>query len=220
MKLFFIFSLLLFTRQIGAVELNLKFDSNVSSSLRKQVSDDFELMGSIAGFQQSPLHLEIFGNLDGKGYLQWFTDRVSFFGYSNCGGPSAVACVNGKYKNKIFVTGNYTRISHPQIARLMTLYHEGRHTEFDHGMWPHAKCPSQFPYRSIWTGKKLAGNYACDATVYGSYASASVLLNNISRFCQNCSEKMKEDAKIYSDDQVKRVIDLSSAERLKQDFSN
>ncbi len=218
MKLLLILSSLLLIQPVNAVELDLKFDSNVSANLRKQVFDDFNLMGTIAGFQQSPLHEEIFGKIDGKNYLQWFQNRVKFFGFSNCGGPSAVACVNGKYKNKIFVTGNYTGIDHPQIARLMTLYHEARHTEVENGLWPHAKCPSNFPYRSIWTGKKLSGNYACDSTVYGSYASASVLLNNVSKFCQNCSDKVKADAKIYSDDQVKRVIDQPSIEKLRLDF--
>lgn len=218
MKTIFILSFISFITQVNAVELDLKFDSNVSSSLKKQVGEDFDLMNSMGSFQQSPLHEEIFGKIDGSNYLQWFQSRVKFFGFSNCGGPSAVACVNGKYKNKIFVTSNYTGRSHPQIARLMTLYHEARHTEFENNMWPHAKCPSNFPYRSIWTGKKLAGNHACDSTVYGSYASASVLLNNISKFCQNCSDKVKQDAKIYSDDQVKRVVDQAAVDRIKQDF--
>jgi len=198
--------------------VNLQFDSNVSTKLRTQVLDDFALIQSAASTKESPLHQEIFGKIEGTNYLKWFETRVKYFGYNSCGGGGAVACVKPQYLNKIWVTGNYTGISHPQIARLMTLYHEARHTETDNDNWPHAKCPGNFPYRSIWTGKRLAGNYACDSTVYGSYASASVLLNNISKFCESCSEKVKQDAKLYSDDQVKRVIDSASVARLKQDF--
>jgi hypothetical protein len=212
----FIFSAL--TTHADTIEL--KFDSNVSTRLRQQVMTDFELIQSMAATRESPIHSEIFGKIDGSNYLQWFQTRVKFFGFNNCGGPSAVACVKPQYLNKIFVTGNYTGINHPQIARLMTLYHEARHTEKENGNWSHAKCPSNFPYRSIWTGKRLAGNHACDATVYGSYASASVMLNNISRHCETCSEKTKQDAKLYSDDQVRRVVDQTAAARLKVDFEN
>jgi len=218
MKSFYLWAVLLFSASVQAEVIDLRFDLNVSSSLRKQVLDDFIQMQSISSIQQSPIHEAVFGKVDGTNYLNWFQQRVKFFGFDSCGGPSAVACMKPKYPNKIFVTGNYTGRNHPQIARLMTLYHEARHTESENDYWSHAKCPSNFPYRSIWTGKKLAGNYACDSTPFGSYSSASVLLNNISKFCQNCSEKLKQDAKIYSDDQVKRVVDPVSIEKLKQDF--
>jgi hypothetical protein len=204
---------------LGSNTVDLQFDSNVSTKLKTQVLDDFQLIQSAVSIKESPLHQEIFGKVDGTNYLNWFQTRVKYFGYNSCGGGGAVACVKPQYLNKIFVTGNYTGISHPQIARLMTLYHEARHTESNNDNWPHARCPSNFPYRSIWTGKGLAGNYACDSTVYGSYASASVLLNNISKFCDSCSEKVKQDAKIYSDDQVKRVIDPAAIAKMKQDFA-
>jgi len=203
---------------LGANTIDLQFDSNVSEELRSQVLDDFQLMQSVVSTKESPLHQEIFGKIDGTNYLSWFQTRVKFFGYNGCGGGGAVACVKPQYANKIWVTGNYTGIDHPQIARLMTLYHEARHTETNNDNWPHARCPSDFPYRSIWTGKRLAGSYACDSTVYGSYASASVLLNNISKFCDSCSEKVKQDAKLYSDDQVNRVVDADAIAKLKKDF--
>lgn len=203
---------------LGSPQVILQFDSNVSIKLKNQVLNDFGLIESVTSVRESPLHREIFGRIDGSNYLQWFESRVKFFGVSSCGGGGAVACMKPSYPNKIWVTGNYTGIDHPQIARLMTLYHEARHTEVDAGYWSHARCPSNFPYRSIWTGKRLAGSTACDATAYGSYASASVMLNNISKFCANCSEKVKQDAKVYSDDQVKRVVNAAAAARIKQDF--
>jgi hypothetical protein len=197
----------------------LQFDADVSPALKTQVLDDFAFMQGITGTKASPLHQEIFGSLDGANYGQWFSKRVFYFGVDGCGGNSAVACVIPKYKNKIFVTNNYINISHPQIARLMTVYHEARHTEEDHNNWPHAKCPWNFPYRSIWTGGSLKWSSACDSTAYGSYSSASVLLNNVSKFCENCSDKVKADAKIYSDDQVKRVINSAAIAQLKKDFA-
>jgi len=205
---------------LAKADSGLQFDSDVPPVLQTQVLGDLSFMESIVGHKQSPLHQEIFGTLDGANYLQWFEKHVYYFGVDSCGGgDSAVACEMAKYPHKIFVTSNYTDIDHPQIARLMTLYHEARHTEDEHYNWPHARCPLTFPYRSIWTGRSLRWSHACDSTAYGSYASASVLLNNISKFCENCTEKVKADAKLYSDDQVKRVINRSAIAALKADFA-
>jgi len=216
---FFTSGFLLPYQALGASTIDLQFDTNVSADLQGQVLTDFQFIQSVSSSKESPLHQEIFGKIDGANYLNWFQSRVKYFGVNSCGGGGAVACVKPEYANKIWVTGNYTGIDHPQIARLMTLFHEARHTEDANDNWPHAQCPSDYPYRSIWTGKKLAGGYACDSTVYGSYASASIMLNNISKFCENCTDKVKQDAKLYSDDQVLRVIDAPSSARLKQDFA-
>jgi hypothetical protein len=134
---------------LGAPTIDIQFDSNVSTDLQTQVLSDFQLIQSVTSSKQSPLHQEIFGAIDGANYLTWFQSRVKFFGVNSCGGGGAVACVKPQYANKIWVTGNYTGIDHPQIARLMTLYHEARHTEDANNNWPHAQCPSNFPYRSI-----------------------------------------------------------------------
>ena len=203
----------------ASTPIAIQFDDNVADDLKTQVLTDFTFAQSITSTKQSPLHQEIFGKVDGTNYLAWLQSHVQFFGVDRCGGGGAVACVKPEYANKIWVTGNYIYIDHPQVARLMTIFHEARHTESDHNNWPHAQCPSDFPYRSIWTGKSVAGSYACDDTEYGSYSSASVMLNNISKFCESCTDKVKADAQLYSDDQVKRVVDDQAAARLKQDFA-
>ncbi len=202
---------------IGSADM--QFDENVATDLKSQVVNDFSFLESIQASKASPIHQTTFGTVSGANYLQWFNKRVLFFGVDTCGGSTAVACVDPAFKNKIWVTDNYIQISHPQIARLMTLYHEARHTEEENDNWPHAKCPSNFKPTSIWTGAKLNNEYACDDTAYGSYSSASVMLNNISKFCTNCSAKVKADAKLYSDDQVKRVIDNTAIQQLAVDFA-
>jgi hypothetical protein len=197
----------------------IQFDSNVSPALRAQVDLDLRLAAGIHGRPASPLHLEIFGEMSGEVYRDWFLSRVKEFGFGNCGGSGgAVACVQSANSRKIWVTSNYTLIDHPEIARVMTLFHEARHTESENRNWPHSRCPLFFKEKSIWTGKGLSFHFACDRTEYGSYASASVMLNQISRKCLNCSDKIKTDAKIYSDDQVKRVTRKKSFDRLMRDF--
>lgn len=202
--------------QAHAFDSGIIYDQNVSASLKKQVESDLEAFSKMSGAQQSPLHEKIFEHLDGAGYIRWFKDRVKNFGVDRCGGASAVACYKSSSPKKIWVAANYIQGNYPQMGRLMTLVHEARHTE---EQWPHYNCPKNFPYRSIWTGKKLAGKAACDITAFGSYGVASILMNNVSRFCENCNEKIKLDAKIYSDDQVKRITNKSAAQQMLEDFT-
>ncbi|MBS1958835.1 MAG: hypothetical protein JST80_05110 [Bdellovibrionales bacterium] len=198
---------------------NIQFDSDVSASLKTQVLADIDWISTVHGVRSTPLHQRIFGAIDGANYMQWLGSRVYYFGVDRCGGGNAVACVKSKYDNKMFVTNQYIRGNYPQVARLMTIYHEARHTEKQNGMWAHAKCPSNFPYRSIWTGARLAGNRSCDGSELGSYASASILMDNISKFCENCTDKARADARLYADDQMKRVVGAVPIQRIQADFN-
>jgi len=210
---------LVFFSGCAAWASGLDFDSNVPQALRTQVMGDLSLAESIRNERVSDLHREVYGDPRVGQYSEWFQARVSFFGFGDCGGSSsAVACVQGKNDRKIWVTRNYVDIEHPQIARVMTLFHEARHTESVNRNWPHARCPIFFKPKSIWTGVSLKWHFACDRTEYGSYGAASILLNSIARFCTNCSSKVKGDAALYSEDQIKRVIRKSAYRRLVQDF--
>lgn len=196
------------------------FDSNVPANIKTQTIDDLTMIGTIQSAEASDLHKQIFGAVDGQTYTQFFDTRVNSIGMDSCGGGNAVACVYPSRGKRMFLTQNYVNFSHPQIARLMILFHEARHTEAASGNWMHATCPTPFvdeagkEIRSIWTGARLAGQPACDITPRGSYGSSMILLKNVSKFCSSCSEKVKMDAGIYADDQFKRVINT----RAKQDI--
>jgi hypothetical protein len=199
--------------------MGLEFDPGVPVFLKEQVEGDLQFADSVRNTRVSKLHREIFGSAGQGEALHWFDSRVSYFGYGDCGGSAtAVACVQGRNDRKIWVTRNYVEIEHPQVARVMTLFHEARHTEGHRRNWPHSRCSPFFKHKSIWTGSDLRWHFACDRTEYGSYGSASVLLNNISRFCSNCTEKVRRDAAIYSEDQVKRIVRRSASLRIKADF--
>ena len=199
-------------------DIPIQFDDTVSSELKAQVTDDLSFIQSVSADRTSPLHQEIFGPVNGANYSQWFGKRVFEFSYDASAGATTVAYHQDSEQHKIYVGDNYVNGNYPQIARLMTLFHEARHTEVENNDWEHALCPRHFPYRSIWTGADISQGYACDDTAYGSYASAAVMLNNISKFCTNCSSTVKDDAKIYSDDQSHRVIDEDAMAKIKADF--
>lgn len=200
------------------------FDSNVPADVQKQMVQDLEFMTTVHGTGQTGLHAKIFGQLDGATYKSFFENRIKSIGYNSCGGGNAVACVYPMLGKKMFITDNYIKFSHPQISRLMVVYHEARHTESENGNWSHATCPTPFldadgsEMKSIWTGATLAGQPACDVTPLGSYGSSTILIKNVSKFCDNCNEKVKMDASEYAADQMKRVIDAKAKEDMKNDF--
>lgn len=189
------------------------FDSSVPANIKAQTIDDLTMIESIRSAQASDLHKQIFGEVDGGVYSRFFDSHIDRIGVDSCGGGAAVACVYPIRGKRMFLTQNYIKFSHPQIARLMVLFHEARHTESAAGNWGHADCPVPFKdsdgkdMKSIWTGALLAGQPACDVTPKGSYGSSMIMLKNISKFCTSCAEKVKMDAGIYADDQYKRVID-------------
>lgn len=202
----------------------LEFDREVDAKIKTQFLEDLDFMKSVRLAKSSPFHTEIFGAKGAEEYETYFTSRVESVGMNGCGDPNAVACVIPFWdSSKIWLTENFVKFSHPQIARTMIVYHEARHTESSKGNWGHATCPSPFndekgqPYKSIWTGAILEGKPACDSTRLGAYGSTTILLKNIEKACANCNEKVMADAGLYSDDQLNRMINRTEKENMKKD---
>jgi len=220
MKSLFLMLYLLTAASVFAVP----FDKNVPAEVQEQMLQDIRFMSTIEGTSTSSLHDEIFGEMNGVNYAEFFSSRVKAVGLSTCGNPNAVACVILFNPSKMWITQNYIKFSHPQISRLMVVYHEARHTETSKGNWMHARCPRPFldeqgnDKKSIWTGAPLAGESACDTTPFGSYGSSTILLKAISNYCENCNEKVKMDAALYAADQLERVIHAESKNRIKEEL--
>ena len=213
MERFIVLGVLSFSLASGAQT----FEKNVPKDIRDQIVADLKFVGSIDGKETSALFAQIFGSLKGTDQLKWFRDRIKKIGLNSCGGPqsNAVACVIPMMGwNRMFLTENYIKYSHPQVARLMVLFHEARHTEATNRFWGHATCPVPFRHangtdvRSIWTGVLIEGEPACDVTPFGSYGSSTILLKNIARYCTTCSEKVRMDAALYAGDQINRLSDI------------
>lgn len=214
------------TLAMSASAMALEFDSNVPANIKSQAMDDLNFMYQLQGNGQTPFHKEIFQNLDGKTYQSFFESHITSLGMDDCGGGAAVACVIPYYdSHKMWLTSNFVNFSHPQIARLMVMYHESRHAETQHGNWPHDTCPTPFlgqdgkDMTSIWTGAKLEGQPACDSTYKGSYGSSTVLLANVAKYCSNCTDKVKMDANVYAQDQLGRIDEPSVKQAMIDDFA-
>lgn len=205
---FTVLGLLFFASEAPA----LQFDSDVPATVREQVQTDLAVVGALRGGSGSALHRKIFGGpVNGSHYTTWFNRRVRQAGMSLCWEDNAVACVLTAWENKIWFSPNFTNFSHPQIARLMVIFHEARHTEAQNGFWPHAKCPKPFldpqgqEVQSIWTGASLAGEMACDEEAQGAYGTAVIFLKNIAKHCTSCTDKVRMDAELYGEDQLNRI---------------
>ena len=202
------------------------FDTDVPADIQAQMREDLAFINGVQGGSATPLHRQIFGAVDGAAYTQFFESRVSAIGMDGCGDGNAVACVIPfKNPSRMWLTQNFIKFSHPQIARLMVVFHEARHTEIRHFFWGHATCPDPFldadgrEMKSIWTGASLAGEPACDRTPFGSYGSSAIMLKNIQKFCANCTDKVRMDAGLYADDQLGRIIDAGARRQMEDDFS-
>jgi hypothetical protein len=201
------------------------FDADVPADIQTQMRADLAFMKGILGDKATALHKQIFGRVNGADYIKFFETRVTAIGMNSCGSGNAVACVIPfRDPSKMWLTQNFIRFSHPQVSRMMVVFHESRHTETQNGNWAHATCPTPFldangkDMKSIWTGAMLAGEPACDETPLGSYGSSTIMLKNISKFCANCTDKVKMDAGLYADDQMGRIIDADARRRMKDDF--
>lgn len=219
MKGFIVAAFFFFASTAGAYT----FDVNVPADIQAQILKDLDFIDQIQGKPASPLHQKIFGNVRGADYTRFFSSRIKTIGMG-CTGVNVVACVVPHFSSsKMYLTTNFTQFSHPQIARLMVLFHEARHTETLKGNWNHARCPAIFKdngrdLTSIWTGAALAGELACDITPYGSYGVSVIMLKNISKNCTNCTAKVKMDADLYGNDQFKRIVSQTGRMTLKTDL--
>jgi hypothetical protein len=201
------------------------FGSSVPAQVQTRVKADIEFIGSVTGSAPSALHQKIFGKIDGATYVNWFQSRIDTFEYDQDRTDGAVAYVDPSQSDStMFVTKYFVNNNQPQIARLLVMFHEARHTEAASGFWTHVMCPVPFlddngkDMVSIFTGIKLEGKPGCDSTAIGAYGSSLILLKNISLSCTSCTSKVKMDAGIYADDQVGRLINPSAKQKIRQDL--
>lgn len=203
------------------------FDADVPAEIQSQMRADLAFVKGLSGGKATALHAKIFGAVSGADYVKFFETRVSAIGMSSCGGGNAVACVIPfRDPSKMWLTSNFVRFSHPQVSRMMVVFHEARHTETKNWNWSHATCPTPFrdaqgkDMKSIWTGATLAGEPACDETPLGSYGSSTIMLKNIAKHCSNCTDKVRMDAELYAEDQLGRIIDEDARKEMKDDFGS
>lgn len=205
--------------------VTLDFDSEVPMRYRQQLIEDLNWVYSLNGNYTSPLHLDIFGTLNGSSYKSYFENYVKKVGLHDCDGGMSVACVIGnEEEGKIFLTPAFMNRETTRLMRIFTLFHEARHLDQNVVQWPHDQCPTPFLDDSgqdivgILNGDKLEGEWACDWSAYGSYGSTAVMMSNIARFCENCTEEEKRLAQSYADMLFYRVSDPESRNKLREDF--
>lgn len=189
---------------------SIGFQPSVAPEMRQVIRKDMLVMQSIQASRQSPLHSQVFQSAGGKSYVRWFSRRIRQFSFDPSDSSGALAWYQGG--GEMIATKNLMAESAPQISRIMTLIHEARHAELAQDGWPHVACPKEFlrsdgsPVTSRTSGVKLAGELACGRNPLGAYGVSEVMMRNLVRFCENCSEKFKMDAELFAADQDERLL--------------
>jgi hypothetical protein len=136
------------------------------------------------------------------------------------GGPIAKALQNNS--GVIWIYLEFSNSQYPIVFRQSVLLHEARH--LDGGTtypWKHVFCP--IPYSDevgdpiIVQGVGLAGQLRCDDDERGAYGAQIEFLNNLAKFCTNCTEKIKADAAYYASAYLDSVME-PARQRLKKDI--
>lgn len=208
----------------GAFKTDLAFDKDLPADLQRQLLADLAFAGTLAGRNTSPLHNSIFGQMGGPSYTRFFGSRIKMVGLNDWGKTPVVACVIPAIEpSKMWLGDHYIKASHPQIARIMILFHESRHADPENENWRHVNCPDPFrdangkDLLSSLTGVPLAGKRGCDVSALGSYGASVIMLKNIQRYCTNCTEKVRMDAGLYADDQLIRIVDANARNAIRDD---
>lgn len=117
-------SFMVFGTLLSSQATALIFDNDVPANIKAQALNDLAFMYTLKGNGQTPFHQEIFNSLSGSSYQLFFESRVLSIGMNDCGSQFAVACVI-PYSDatKMWLTQNFVKFSHPQIARLMVMFH-------------------------------------------------------------------------------------------------
>lgn len=201
------------------------FAAGFPDELRQQLDIDLGFFSSMRASGATPLHRQIFGDVPGPAYFRYLAERIKTVASGSCGALSAVACVKPKKDpSKMWIGPGYTQLRLPQMYRLMVVIHEARHTEADNDFWLHEDCPKPFKdekgddIKGIFSGTLLEGLPACDTTPIGAYGVGLIMLKNVDRFCANCTDKVRMDAELSSDDTLKRISDRDAQQVLVDDL--
>lgn len=224
MRLFLILATLLPLKLLANDEVPLEFYSDVPASLKALAEQDINLLYQLKADKQNALHADFFGGPDGEAYHRYLRSQIRFIGFSKCGESGAAACGDPIFTDTtIWLTKNYETYSFPQIVRSQIYLHERKHLQFSHEHfgWNHIQCSDPYldeagqDIKSLISGKRMAGFYACDADETAAFGVGVSMLYNVAHNCTNCSEKVKQDALLYANEYSQYIIDPKGRERLR-----
>ena len=193
-------------------DFGVQFGPGIPPELQAVFNSDLSFVKSIRGSGASNLHRQVFGAVNGQDYISFFTTRVKKLNAGDDCRTYVTSYVSRVDRDAMQACGGY--LKETQIGRIDTIFHEARHAapEAANGYWRHATCPTPF-YANY-----LEGLPACDTSAVGSYGIARIMLKNIEKYCVNCTDKVRMDAALYSDDDFRRIIDKASRQLLADDL--
>lgn len=182
---------------------------------------DVSALSQVRIKSKASLFKSFFGSSDSSGIQRFITTRVKNIGYSSQV-PEGVLAAAGE--GVMFLTPAYHASDSPQVSRLAVVVHEARH--LDQSPWAHVWCPSPYYFTLGSRAYRVpelehVPIQACDDTEYGAYGVQYTFLRAIGESCSNCTDKVKMDARLFSDvDGMVRITDPKAAARLLEGASS
>lgn len=181
--------------------------------LHKELTESLTFLENAKLERTTPLYREFFKT----GPLDFLFENIKEFEWDNLlGAPTApIAAASGPDQiPSINIGFNFLKPQFSIIEKASILIHEARHNQSDR--FDHIDCPANFPYFSS-SGLPLAGKAACEKIYDGSYGVQIVFLRNISKYCTNCSDKIRKVAQEKANDYLRRIINKAAQEKLLKD---
>jgi len=159
---------------------------------------DHHFLTSLQGSQGSDLHQLLFhGPVNGVVYTKYLDQRITQAQIGDCNSAQAFACWRSDSPHTMIYPQASLASNPPQMMRIMVLAHEAKHAEPDQDHFAHVNCSAAVLY-NLGVLVPIVGTHNCDNDLKGAYGTSLVLLKNIENFCANCTDKIKQDADLYS----------------------
>ena len=211
--------ILIFSKSIFA---QIPIHESIPSELQGNIRKGLELVTSMKWSKQSNSHLEFFGPSNGGEIYLKFLEPVAgvFFDSDESNGFFAYA--EPGY-NVVYFTSLINDPDVPPLELVYALMHEVHHFGELLISHRHVACPSVDvmgePLVHPTLGHSYEGKFACDDYPDGAFGLGVIMMGQIVKYCENCSQETVERARLLGQKLLRRIISPSDFLRYQEEYS-
>ena len=194
---------------------NCSIDFHVPAEYENALNETFAFLSKIEGIEGSPLHQRALGgSVSGDTYCRYLRSSILNIYFE----PDAKATQVARYDDGRVMYLSPLFFKESVLGRASVLLHEAAHDKGER--WDHVQCPMTFRDQEgkdivgKYSGKSLAGAWACDDFALGSYGTEIIFLRNLEKKCSNCSSEVKNEARETADRLLYRIINAHAKSTL------
>ncbi len=218
-RLFTCILIVLFSKSIFA---QVPIHESVPPSLETKIREGLQQVISMEWSQQSPSHREFFGDSSGGEIYLKFLEPVAgvFFDSSDSRGFFAYA--EPGY-NVVYFTSLIDDPDVPPLELVYALLHEVHHFGELLISHRHEACPALDvlgePLVHPTLGHSYEGKFACDDYPDGAFGLGVIMMGQIVKHCENCSQETINAARKLGKKLLRRIISPPDFLRYQEEYS-